>query len=89
MSFTVQPTNKLSQEGRIVVTIPPEFMTNSNSTVVPVTLKNLDGSKIECISNSTSNKLLVRQLFYSFGYTPKVDGTISFNLTNIIAANPA
>ena len=30
----------------------------------------------------------MRNLFYSFGYSPKVDGPLIFNLTSIIARNP-
>lgn len=86
--MTLLPSNKLTQEGRILVTLPAEFTLNSNSTVIPTTLKNIDATQIQCVANTTSNKFLVRQLFFSFGYLPKVDGPISFNLTNIIAANP-
>lgn len=87
--FNVQPTNKLTQHARLIVSMPPEFTLNSSSPLSVTSLKSLDPTAMESVADLTTNRFLVRNLFYSFGYNPKIDGPMTFNLTSIVAQNPS
>lgn len=88
-SVTLLPDHKLSQDGRVIFTLPTDFGLQSASPVLASSVKSLNTTFIECLANTTTNRVLVRNLFYSFGYSPKVDGQLVFNLTSIIARNPS
>lgn len=67
--------------------MPNEFILATNSTVIPISAQSISTSSTLAV-NQTSNKIVIRSVFYSFGYNPNVDGPLVFNLTSIVQSNP-
>ena len=46
-------------------------------------------SKIECAIDLRENRITLSDLFYSFGYDPKLEKVIKFQLNDVILRNPS
>ena len=44
---------------------------------------------MECLTTSQENRIVLRKLFFSFGYTPEIDSVLKINFTDLIKRNPA
>ena len=68
--------------------MPPEV--TLSSTCHPVVLSTAAvRTNVACQIVRADSKIVLKNLFYSFGYDPQLDKVIRFNLTDVIAKNPS
>ena len=85
---TMQSTTKLSQDARIVLLIPKEVSLSSTCETDVFTTVSMRNN-IECAIDLRENRITLSDLFYSFGYDPKLEKVIKFQLNDVIVRNPS
>ena len=85
--MSLQSTNRLSEGARIEIIIPPDISLQSWCDTEVLTTVSMQ-TDIYCEIDLRDNKIILSELFYSFGYDPQLEKTIAFRINDAIVRNP-